>query len=63
MAGGVSGELLPAFEQMRDQMGEIGFVGLWWDKPPAEGADAGPEAAFHSDPETLRRLESSTETR
>ena len=31
------GELLPAFEQIRDQVGEIGFIGLWWDAPPAEG--------------------------
>ena len=35
-------ELLPAFEQIRDQVGEIGFVGLWWDQPPAEGPEAGP---------------------
>lgn len=58
----VERELLPAFEQVRDQLGEIGFVGLWWDKPPAEGADAGPEAAFHSDPERLRRLNIRTDT-
>jgi hypothetical protein len=52
----VASELLPAFEQIRDQVGEIGFVGLWWDGPPAEGADAGPEIAFQSDPEAFRRL-------
>jgi hypothetical protein len=52
----VSEQLLPAFAQIRDQVGEIGFIGLWWDKPPAEGADAGPEAAFRSDPEAFRRL-------
>ena len=38
----VAGELLPAFEQIRDQVGEIGFVGLWWDRPPVEGPEAGP---------------------
>ncbi len=52
----VSEELLPAFEQIRDQLGKIGFIGLWWDKPPAEGPEAGPEAAFRSDPEAFRRL-------
>jgi hypothetical protein len=52
----VAGELLPAFEQIRDQVGEIGFVGLWWDRPPIEGPEAGPEEAFRSDPEAFRRL-------
>ena len=52
----VSSELLPAFEKIRDQVGEIGFIGLWWDAPPPEGPAAGPEEAFHSDPEALRRL-------
>lgn len=58
----VSGKLLPAFEQIRDQVGEIGFVGLWWDRPPAEGRDAGPEQAFQSDPEAFRRLRICTTT-
>lgn len=52
----VAGQLLPAFEQIRDQVGEIGFVGLWWNGPPAEGPEAGPEIAFQSDPEAFRRL-------
>lgn len=52
----VASELLPAFEQIRDQVGEIGFVGLWWDGPPAEGPEAGPPEAFQSDPEAFRRL-------
>jgi hypothetical protein len=52
----VAGELLPAFEQIRGEVGEIGFIGLWWDQPPAEGAEAGPAAAFQSDPEAFRRL-------
>lgn len=52
----VSEELLPAIEDIRDRVGEIGFMGLWWDHPPAEGAAAGPPQAFHSDPDELRRL-------
>ncbi|MBX2805729.1 MAG: glycosyltransferase [Hyphomicrobiales bacterium] len=52
----ISEQVLPGIEQIRDRIGEIGFIGLWWDKPPAEGPEAGPEAAFRSDPETFRRL-------
>jgi hypothetical protein len=52
----VSAELLPAFAQIRDQVGEIGFIGLWWDQPPPEGPAAGPQEAFQSDPEALRQL-------
>jgi hypothetical protein len=52
----VSAELLPAFQQIRDQVGEIGFIGLWWDQPPPEGPAAGPEEAFRSDPDAFRRL-------
>jgi hypothetical protein len=52
----VSTELLPAIEQIRGQVGEIAFIGLWWDAPPPEGPAAGPEEAFQSDPEALRRL-------
>lgn len=52
----VSRELLPAFEEIRDQVGKIGFIGLWWDGPPTEGAAAGPKEAFGSDPEAFRRL-------
>jgi len=58
----VAGSLLPAFGQIRDAVGEIGFIGLWWDKPPAEGSEAGPAAAFQSDPEAFRRLRIRTET-
>ena len=52
----VAGELLPAFEQIRDQVGEIGFVGLWWDAPPPEGPKAGPDEALQSDPEAFRQF-------
>lgn len=52
----VSEELLPAIGDIRDRVGEIGFIGLWWEHPPAEGLAAGPPQAFHSDPDELRRL-------
>jgi len=57
----VAGSLLPAFRQIRDQVGEIGFIGAWWDKPPEEGPAAGPEEAFRSDPEVFRQLRIRTE--
>jgi hypothetical protein len=57
----IGGRLLPAIEPVRDRIGEIGFIGLWWDGPPAEGKDAGPEAAFESDPAMIRRLRVTTE--
>jgi len=56
----VEAELLPAFERVRDRLGEIGFIGLWWDQPPPEGPD--PEVAFRSDPERFKRLNISTDT-
>lgn len=46
---------LPALAHIRDKLGEIAFVGLWWDQRPAEGLAAGPWEAFESDPEALRR--------
>ena len=52
----VARDLLPAFEEIRAEVGRIGFIGLWWDAPPAEGLAAGPEEAFRSDPERFRRL-------
>lgn len=57
----IGGKLLPAIAPVRDRIGEIGFIGLWWDAPPAEGRDAGPEAAFESDPALLERLRIRTE--
>lgn len=58
----IEAEILPAFEQVRDQLGEIGFIGLWWDKPPAEGPQAGPQAAFQSDAERFKRINIRTDT-
>lgn len=57
----IGGKLLPAIAPIRDRIGEIGFIGLWWDGPPAEGADAGPVAAFESDPALLKKLRIKTE--
>lgn len=49
-------EVFPALETMRDKMGRIALIGLWWDGPPAEGKDAGDERAFASEPGVLDRL-------
>jgi hypothetical protein len=57
----IGGKLLPAIDPVREKIGEIGFIGLWWDGPPAEGAAAGPEAAFESDPALIKRLRVRTE--
>jgi hypothetical protein len=52
----VSGELLPAFEQIRHQVGEIGFLGLWWDEAPEWACAEGLEPAFRVETERFRRL-------
>ncbi len=52
----VAHDLLPELSKIRDQVGEIGFLGLWWDAPPPEGPDAGPIEAFVSDPYAFNRL-------
>jgi hypothetical protein len=52
----VDSELLPGFASIRDRIGRIGFIGLWWDAPPPEGPGAGPSQAFYSDPYAFRRL-------
>lgn len=49
-------ELLPAFEQIRDQVGEIGFLGLWWDAAPEWAGEEGLEPAFRLEGEAFRRL-------
>jgi hypothetical protein len=49
-------ELLPAFEDIRDQVGEIGFVGLWWDAVPDWAEKKGLEPAFRVEVEAFRRL-------
>jgi hypothetical protein len=52
----IGGQVLPALEPVRDRIGEIGFIGLWWDAPPVEGREAGPVEAFASDPAMIRRM-------
>jgi hypothetical protein len=52
----VSEELLPAFEQIRSEIGEIGFAGLWWDHVPEWAEARGLGLAFQVDPAELRRL-------
>ena len=52
----ISSELLPAIEKVRSQIGEIGFIGSWWDSVPAGARELDLEAAFGTDPDWLRRL-------
>jgi hypothetical protein len=52
----ISEALLPAMERTREGLGEICFVGLWWDAPPAWAAAVGQEDAFRVDPQRLREL-------
>ncbi len=52
----MSRELLPAIELVRPQLGEIGFIGSWWETIPAGAAELGVESAFGTDPVWLRRL-------
>jgi Glycosyl transferases group 1 len=52
----VSERLLPAISRLRNRLGEISFIGLWWDGPPSWAAAIGQEAAFRVDPARLRQL-------
>jgi len=52
----ISRELLPAIEAERPRLGDIAFVGSWWDTIPAGAAELGVASAFGTDPEWLRRL-------
>jgi hypothetical protein len=54
-------ELLPAFEEIRDHVGAIGFAGLWWDHVPDWAEPLGLGLAFQVDTAELRRLEIRTE--
>ncbi|WP_456908773.1 glycosyltransferase family protein [Geodermatophilus sp. SYSU D00703] len=53
----VSSILLPAIESIRDQIGDIGFIGSWWDAPPRWFRSADLQDAFDTDPEWFARLE------
>jgi hypothetical protein len=52
----VKEQLLPALEQVRDQMGEVGFAGLWWDEPPEWAEGEGLEPALRNEADAFRRL-------
>jgi hypothetical protein len=52
----VAEELLPAFAQIRDQVGEIGFLGLWWDQTPEWAQAENLEPALRTETEAFRRL-------
>ncbi len=48
--------LLPAIERIRAQLGDICFVGSWWDAAPRWAGFLNLEAAFRVDSDRLRRL-------
>ncbi len=52
----VSKQLLPAFEQIRGEVGEIGFLGLWWDGLPQWAHEEGLELALRCETEAFERL-------
>jgi hypothetical protein len=52
----VSTVLLPAFQSIRDQVGDIGFIGSWWDAAPAWFRTVELQTAFVTDPEWFARL-------
>ncbi len=53
----VSSRFLPAVEAIRDQVGDICFMGSWWDAPPVGARDLNLEPAFGVDPDWFRRLQ------
>jgi hypothetical protein len=53
---GIKEELLLGVEQIRDQVGEVGFLGLWWDAVPERAHAMGPEPAYRLDTERFRQL-------
>ncbi len=52
----VEEELLPAFERIRNQVGKIGFVGLWWDGVPEWAEEKGLSLALQVDADEMQRL-------
>jgi hypothetical protein len=52
----VANDLLPAIERIRTHVGDIGFVGLWWDAAPAGAKELNLEEAFCVDPCRFQRL-------
>lgn len=52
----VAGEILPAIEKIRGEVGEIAFQGMWWDALPDWAEEWGLEPAFRNEAEWFRRL-------
>jgi hypothetical protein len=52
----VAEELLPALDRIRDQVGEIGFVGLWWDRVPEWAEAKGLALAYRVEAEGFRNM-------
>lgn len=52
----MAGEILPGLESIRDEVGEIAFIGLWWSGGTEWAQGHGLEAALHSDTEKLKQL-------
>lgn len=52
----VSNALLPAIERIRGQVGDICFLGSWWDAPPAGAAHLNLELAFEVDYPWFQKL-------
>jgi hypothetical protein len=57
----VTEDLLPAFEQIRGEVGEIGFIGLWWDAMPEWAWSENLEPALRLEADAFRRLRIKTE--
>jgi hypothetical protein len=53
----VKKDLLPAFEKIRGEVGEIGFLGLWWDRAPDWAPEWDLEPAFRVNVEKFRKLD------
>ncbi len=53
----MSEQILPALESIRGEItGDIGFLGLWWDRVPEWAHAMGLEPAYRVDTERFRRL-------
>jgi hypothetical protein len=52
----ISKSLLPAIAPIRDHLGEICFLGSWWDAIPAGAVELNLETAFGLDCDLLRRM-------
>jgi hypothetical protein len=52
----MSEEVLPALEKIRNRVGEIGIVGLWWDGVPHWAHKMGLEPAYRMETEKFHQL-------